>query len=247
MTDRILITGANCDIAKAIIEKMLKQSAKLILQTRDSGNLHDMKVDNGARVEIIESDIASKANVDFIFNEALKAFDGIDAIVHCAAFSSPLGKVKDDNWWCLWEKSMNVNVIAPTSLALLASEYFKEQGIKGKVVMLTSRAVHQGDSPDKMHYAATKAALANVTKTIAKNFSELNIYAYNVAPSFVMTKRIKETVLSDKSPEWIDENFPLGELVPPEQVAEVVEMLLTKNIEHLTGSTIDINGGTYLR
>jgi len=247
MTDRVLITGANCDIASAVIDKLLQQSAKLILQTRDVKHFDSMLKLNSGSIKVIESDIGSKENVETIFNDALSAFGGIDAIVHCAAFSSSLGKVTDVNWWQLWEKSMHVNVVAPTSLTMMASEYFKEHNIKGKVVMITSRAVHQGDSPEKMHYAATKAALANVTKTIAKNFKEFNIHAYNVAPSFVMTKRIKETVLTDKSPEWIKENFPLEELVPPEQVAEVIEMLLTKNLSHLTGSTIDINGGTYLR
>lgn len=247
MSHNILITGASSDIGRAITELLLDSDCSLVLQTRDASGLAEVQSQYPGRVCVIASELSSAEQLDKLWCRTIDAFGHIDGIVHNASFATALPASLGVSWWEAWEASMTVNVIAPAYLNHLASDHFVQRNTCGKVITLTSRASHQGDRPEKMHYAAAKAALANVTKTLARHFQHYAIYAYNIAPSFVQTARIEETVLPYQADDWINTDLPLKALVPPEEIASLVRFLLTQEAHHLTGATLDVNGATYVR
>ena len=109
---------------------------------------------------------------------------------------------------------------------------------------IASRAAHRGDSPAHWHYAAAKAGLVAVTKSIARGFAADGIYAFAVAPGFTMTG-MAEDYLSSRGGDKLLAEIPLGRVAEPEEVANVVLFLSSEQSSYITGKTIGVDGGTY--
>ena len=111
---------------------------------------------------------------------------------------------------------------------------------------MTSRGAYRGEQAAFGHYAATKGALGALTRTIARAFAKDGVLAYCVSPGWAAT----EMALQGASPEVLEaaaQDIPLGELTPPEDVAEVITFLSSGRARHATGVTIDVTGGSYMR
>lgn len=247
MPKNIFITGGSCDTASQLIDYLLTESKfNLIVQTRNAASITQAH-SHTKRLSIIEGELKDHPACDHVWREVLKRYDTIDALVSIAAVSTPLSSILNQEWWDAWHQSMAVNTIAPAYLSMLLGQQHQKKGTVGKAIMLTSRAAHRGDDYEKMHYAASKAALANISKTLAQNSKKNALLTYNIAPGFVQTKRIEQTILPNKPKGWIEENFPLGELVNPHEIVELIGFLLSHDMHHMTGATFDINGATYIR
>jgi NAD(P)-dependent dehydrogenase (short-subunit alcohol dehydrogenase family) len=97
-----------------------------------------------------------------------------------------------------------------------------------------------------MHYAASKGGVVALTRSIARGFAKDNILAFAVAPGFVHTDRI-ETMMQEQGREFVTRDIPMGEPVPPQEVANTIAFLAAGLAPHLTGATLDINGASYVR
>lgn len=248
MNDSVLVTGANSDIGQETIKLLLVSNMNVIAQVRNKHSLEYFQTQYPDGIQIIESELENQQDIEFLWSQAKNiSTSPIKRIIYTAAISSPLPTNSPSDWWQLWQQTMSVNAIAPAYLMELAASDFRANESIGTFIMLTSRAIHQGDDREKMHYAASKAALANIIKTAAKDFKNYPIHLYNIAPGFVQTKRIEETILPYKGDQWIEDTFPLGSLVNPKEIAELILFLLTKPLGYMTGATFDVNGATYLR
>jgi NAD(P)-dependent dehydrogenase (short-subunit alcohol dehydrogenase family) len=116
----------------------------------------------------------------------------------------------------------------------------------GRIINVASRAGHRGDSPAHWHYAAAKAGMIAMTKTIARGYALQNILAFAVAPGFTMTGMAEE-YLSSRGGEKLLADIPLGKVADAEEVAEAIRWLASDAPPSLTGSTLDINGASYVR
>jgi NAD(P)-dependent dehydrogenase (short-subunit alcohol dehydrogenase family) len=112
------------------------------------------------------------------------------------------------------------------------------------VISVASRAAFRGDEQHLMHYAASKAALVALTRSIARGYAQDNILAFIIAPGFVRTER-QEEVIRRRGEELMLRDIPLGEMARPEDVANVIAFLASGLARHATGATIDINGASY--
>ncbi len=97
-----------------------------------------------------------------------------------------------------------------------------------------------------MHYAASKGGVIALTRSIARGFASDNILAYAVAPGFVRTDMI-DSFIQDYGEASLTRDIPMGKIAPPEDVANVVAFLASGLAPHATGTTIDINGASYVR
>jgi NAD(P)-dependent dehydrogenase (short-subunit alcohol dehydrogenase family) len=97
-----------------------------------------------------------------------------------------------------------------------------------------------------MHYAASKAGIVAMTRTIARGFGRENITAFAIAPGFVRTD-LNAAFFSKHGVEAAARDIPLGEVAEPEDVANMVVFLASGLARHSTGTTIDINGASYVR
>ncbi|MBT5757951.1 MAG: SDR family oxidoreductase, partial [Acidimicrobiaceae bacterium] len=107
-----------------------------------------------------------------------------------------------------------------------------------------SRAAFRGDEPNMMHYAASKGAVVSLSRSIARGYGKDGVIAHTINPGWVSTDMATDFFAAN--PDALD-GFPLGEAVPPEEVAHTVAFLASGLARHITGSTVEINGATHVR
>ena len=118
----------------------------------------------------------------------------------------------------------------------------------GTLIALSSWAAQRGSAIAQLTaYAASKAGLQNLAQTIARNYAADGILAYVVAPGIVRTRMSEISAIARGGIEAVNAALALGEMVPPEEVAELITYLATGRCRHLTGATLDVNGASNIR
>jgi 3-oxoacyl-[acyl-carrier protein] reductase len=242
----ILVTGAAKGIGAAISEKILKAGGNVVMHWHSSPDaVERLKQQFGAgRITDFQADLSKAADVDLLFESAVGAAGGLDGIVNNAAVISSVEA--DDTleaWRREWQYTMSVNVQAMADLCRYAILYFKEKG-GGSIVNISSRAAFRGDRKNSMHYAASKGAVVALTRSIAKGYARDRIFAYNIAPGWVDTERVRPTLEATGNEFMIDE-IPMGHAAPPCEVGNLAVFLLCGLATSSTGATFDINGASY--
>src|SRR5207302_4619468 len=125
--------------------------------------------------------------------------------------------------------------------------HFREhEGQVGRIVNIASRAAFRGVSPQHWHYAASKAALVGMTRTIARGYAAQGVLCFAVAPGFTVSEMTDE-YLSGRGGAAIVADIPLGRVATTDEVAEVIRWLAVDAPASATGSVIDVNGASYVR
>jgi NAD(P)-dependent dehydrogenase (short-subunit alcohol dehydrogenase family) len=183
-----------------------------------------------------------------IWGEALERLDGrIDALVNNAGiFEAAPINASAEEWVAQWERTMRVNLTASAELCRLAVLHFKERGGGGRIVNVSSRAAYRGDSPEHWHYAASKAGMIGMTKSIARAYAGEGIYAFAVCPGFTVTGMVDDYLESRGGGAFL-KDIPLGRPADPAEVAEIVRWLAVDAPASSTGAVIDVNGASYVR
>ncbi|MFN3943377.1 MAG: SDR family NAD(P)-dependent oxidoreductase [Allosphingosinicella sp.] len=195
----------------------------------------------------IGADLAQPGAAAALWEEALDRLDGrIDVLINNAGMfeASPIEQDEAD-WAADWERTMRVNLTAAAELCRRAVLHFQEQG-GGRIVNVASRAAYRGDSPQHWHYAASKAGMIGMTKTIARGYAGRNILAFAVCPGFTMTG-MAEDYLESRGGSKLLADIPLGRVADAGEVAETVRWLAVDAPASATGAVIDVNGASYVR
>ena len=196
----------------------------------------------------IGADLAQPGAAEKLWREALDRSRGtIDVLVNNAGVfeASPLDG-DAAAWLASWERTMRVNLTAAAELSRLAVLHWQERGCAGRIVNVASRAAYRGDSPAHWHYAAAKAGMVAMTKTIARSYAAQGILAFAVLPGFTMTG-MAEDYLASRGGDKLLADIPLGRVAEADEVASAVRYLALEAPASMTGATIDINGASYVR
>jgi NAD(P)-dependent dehydrogenase (short-subunit alcohol dehydrogenase family) len=231
----ILVTGASRGIGAATYELLKSRGHNAVgHSTRGSA-------------ELIAGDLTDPEAPRRIWVEALDRVGGrIDALVNNAGIYEAVDAASsDEEWRAGWARTLTINLQAPADLCRLAVAHFREHD-GGRIVNVASRAGWRGDSPQHWHYAASKAAIIGMTKTIARAYAAENILAFAVAPGFTVSEMTDE-YLQGRGGAAIVADIPLGRVATTDEVAEVIRWLATEAPASATGSTIDVNGASYVR
>ena len=232
----ILITGASRGIGAATYE-LLKSRGHNVVGHSTKGSQ-----------DLIAGDLMDPAAPRNIWDTALDELGGqIDVLVNNAGiYEAVPDNATDDEWRAAWNRTLTVNLQAAADLSKLAVSHFLDLGIPGRIVNVASRAGWRGDSPQHWHYAASKSALIGMTKTIARGYAAEGILAFAVAPGFTVSEMTEE-YLQGRGGAAIIADIPLGRVASTDEVAEVIRWLATEAPASSTGSTIDVNGASYVR
>ena len=141
---------------------------------------------------------------------------------------------------------MTINLQAAADLSRLAVSHFLDGGSGGRIVNVASRAAYRGDSPQHWHYAASKAAMVGMTKTIARGYASEQILCFGVTPGFTVSEMTAE-YLEGRGGAQILADIPLGRVATTDEVAKVIHWLSTEAPPSATGTIIDVNGASYVR
>lgn len=232
----ILLTGASRGIGAAAIAALEAQGARVVGHAAT------------ARDGFIGGDLADPAAARSLWSAALGQLDGrIDVLVNNAGvFEDNPIEGSDEAWDAQWARGLQINLKAAADLSRAAIRHWLGEGRGGRIVNVASRAGHRGDSPAHWHYAAAKAGMIAMTKTIARGYAGQGILAYAVAPGFTMTG-MAEDYLASRGGDRLLADIPLGRVADADEVGNVVAYLALAAPPSMTGATLDINGASYVR
>ena len=243
-----LVTGGGQGIGAAIVHRMVQLGGAAVLHdVRATGAAAEVQNQLGAeRCHIVPGDLSEKGVAAAVFDRAVNWQGRIDIMVNNAGIYEP-ADVDDpyEAWSKSWQRTLQVNLVASGDFCREAIRHFRTRG-GGIIINLASRAAFRGDDADYMHYAASKAGVVAMTRTIARHFGRQGITAFAIAPGFVRTALNKD--FFDKfGVDAAAKDIPLGEIAEPEDIANTVMFLASGLARHATGTTIDLNGASYVR
>lgn len=244
----LLVTGGSRGIGRAVVRAAHRDGATVVLHYASSARSAEQLADElGDRVHLVAGDLYRPGAAETIWAAAVAAAGQVDVLVNNAGawIASPLDDSPDDGpdcdtWAEGWRRNLVLNLTAPADLCRAAIRDFRCHG-GGIIVNVASRSSHRGDDADHLAYGAAKGGLLALTKGIARGFAADGVLAYAVAPGWVATD------LADGTDPAVLAGLPLGEVTPPEDVAEVIVFLASGRSRHTTGATIDITGADYVR
>ncbi|MGD1909755.1 MAG: SDR family NAD(P)-dependent oxidoreductase [Rivularia sp. (in: cyanobacteria)] len=243
----ILVTGASSGIGAVTVKTLAKAGAEVILHY--GNNLEKARAVaeniNNHPIHLLQADLSVENAAVNLWRDALSLTGHIDVLINNAGIMASAGiESALDVWTTAWKNTLQVNLIAVADLCREAIPHFKTRN-GGIIINIASRAAFRGDTPEYMHYAASKGGIVALTRSIARGFASDSILAYSVAPGFVRTE-MAEKFIQDYGEDFLTRDIPLGKIAPPEDVANVIAFLASGLAPHATGTTIDINGASYL-
>jgi NAD(P)-dependent dehydrogenase (short-subunit alcohol dehydrogenase family) len=153
---------------------------------------------------------------------------------------------EDDAWDAGWQQTLQVNVIGAATLMREAAAAFAARG-SGSIITISSWAGQQGSRiPDLGAYAASKAAIRNFGQSLARAYARDGVRVYTIAPG-VVDAGMGTAGLSADEIRAVAEGLTMGRHVEVQEIAELAAFLATDRTPSLTGSTLDLNGASYLR
>jgi NAD(P)-dependent dehydrogenase (short-subunit alcohol dehydrogenase family) len=232
----VLVTGSTRGIGAAVVEALEKRGARVVGHGRTGS------------ATVIAAELSDPAGADRLWTEALARLDGrIDVVVNNAGVFEPVAvDAPLDEWQAGWARTLQINLQAAADLCRAAVLHFRQRGGGGRIVNVASRAAYRGDSPAHWHYAASKAGMVGMTKSIARGYASENILAFGVCPGFVMTG-MAEDYLASRGGDKLLADIPLGRVAEPAEVASAVAYLALEAPASMTGAVLDINGASFVR
>ena len=174
----ILITGASRGIGAAAYELFKSGGHNVVGHSTRGSDL------------LVAGDLADPAASRNIWETALAELDEqVDVLINNAGiYEAVADNAPDDEWHSAWARTLTVNLQSAADLSRLAVSHFLDRGGEGRIVNVASRAAFRGDSPQHWHYAASKAAMVGMTRTIARGYAADGILCFAVAPGFTVSE-----------------------------------------------------------
>jgi 3-oxoacyl-[acyl-carrier protein] reductase len=232
-----LVTGATGGIGWAIAEALHAQGATVAISGTRTERLNELAAKLGSRVVVLPCDLRDRAAVAKLAEEAEKALGPVDILVNNAGITHDnlLMRMKDEEW----DDVIAVNL---TSAFVLTRGILRGmmQRRAGRIVNIASISGVLGN-PGQGNYAAAKAGLVGMTKSLAREVSSRGITANCIAPGFISTPMTD--ALTPKQVEAIAAAIPAAKFGKPEDVAAVAVFLASDEAGYVTGETVHVNGG----
>lgn len=239
-----VVTGGSRGIGRACAEALASLGAHVVVTyvrgEQEARAVAQGIVDRGGKAEAVGFDVADmKASEDAIAAIA-KRLGRLDILVANAGISIDglLLRVKEEDF----DRIMSVNVKGAIACARGATKVMM-RARTGRVVFLSSIVGEQGNT-GQTAYAASKAALLGVTKTLAREYASRNITVNAISPGFIETDMT--TQLQGEMKDGLLASIPLGRIGKPEEIASAVAFLCTDEAGYITGQTLRVNGGMYM-
>ncbi len=241
----IIVTGAGAGIGQASALRLAREGARVICM-----DIAESREDTARRVKEGGVGDASAAALDALdpeavkktFQEVIRTRGPIDGLVNCVGGGLPLPALEIDEE--AFDRMFEVNVKSVYRACWAALPHMKEKRA-GKIVNFSSVAGRSASVLQGPHYSSSKAAVIGLTRHLAREFGPFNINVNAIAPGVIGSERILAQ-MSDEQRKKTEAATPLGRIGSPEDIAGVVAFLVSEDARHVTGVTIDVNGGFFL-
>ncbi len=233
-----LVTGASGDIGRAIAKSLHRLGARVALSGTRKGRLREVADElGGDRVHVTPGDLSQAAGADEVAKSAEAAMGRVDILVNNAGMTrdSLALRLKDDDFTAVLE----VNLVAAFRLSRAVLRGMMKRRW-GRIVGITSVVAFLGN-PGQANYAASKAGMVGMAKSLAAEVASRGITVNCVAPGFIASAMTD--ALTDDQKARITGTIPTGRLGMPADVASCVAFLASDESGYMTGQTLHINGG----
>ncbi len=236
-----IVTGGSRGIGRAICLALAEQGANIVVNYIGDASLAEETIKlceaKGVKVIAVEGDVSSSAAVENLVATTIKEFGSVDILVNNAGITKDnlIMRMSEEDF----DKVIDINLKgAFLCMKAVARPMMKQRN--GKIINISS-VVGVAGNAGQVNYAASKAGLIGMTKTMAKELASRGVKVNAVAPGFIkteMTDKLPEAVLNQAL-----QTVPLGTLGTVEDVAKVVAFLASDSADYITGQVINIDGG----
>ncbi|MCC5988435.1 MAG: 3-oxoacyl-[acyl-carrier-protein] reductase [Pararhodobacter sp.] len=234
---RALITGASGGIGAAIARALHGAGAEVGLSGTREAPLEALAAELGSRAHVLKCNLAEAQSVESLPKAAIEAMGGLDILVNNAGITRDqiFMRMSDDDW----QSVLDVNLSAAMRLMRAVMRPMMKARW-GRIVNISSVVGATGNA-GQANYAAAKAGLVGLTKSVAAEVASRNITVNAVAPGFIDTAMTDK--LSDEQKARINAQIPAGRMGSPEEIAAAVLFLSAPEAGYVTGATLHVNGG----
>lgn len=232
-----LVTGASGGIGGAIAKALHGAGATVGLSGTRVDPLEALAAELGERAHVLPCNLSDSAAVDALPKEAIAAMGGLDILVNNAGITRDqiFMRMSDEEW----QSVIDVNLTSSMRLCRgVMRPMMKSRW--GRIINISSIVGATGN-PGQVNYAAAKAGLVGLTKSIAYEVASRGITANAVAPGFIATAMTDK--LNDEQKAAINSKIPAARMGSPEEIAAAVLYLASNEAGYVTGSTLHVNGG----
>ena len=236
---KILITGATGGIGKALVKKFVTLEGNVLATGTKTEKLNALK-EKFPNINILKFDISDHSKIEEFIEITLSQLAGLDVLVNNAGINMDnlSLRMKDEEW----KKVIDVNLGATFFLCKYAIKKMLKNKY-GRIVNITSIVGHTGNL-GQANYAASKAAIIGMSKSLAIEYAKKNITINCVSPGFIQSNMTDKIVESIKA--VLTSRIPMSKLGTGEDVSNTVAFLSSDAASYITGQTLHVNGGMYM-
>jgi 3-oxoacyl-[acyl-carrier protein] reductase len=234
-----LVTGATGGIGGAIARALHAQGATVAISGRQVDKLETLAAELKERVHVVPCDLANKTQVAGLIDEAVKKLGRLDILVNNAGLTRDnlFMVMKDEQW----DEVIAVNLTSTFMLMRAATRaMMRGKTGYGRIINISSVSGILGN-PGQGNYAASKAGMIGMTKSLAREVASRGITANCIAPGFIATPMTE--VLNEKQTAAIKEAIPAQKFGTPDDIAAAAVYLASTEATYMTGQTLHVNGG----
>ena len=236
---KILITGATGGIGNELVKKFISLGGDVFGSGTKTEKLDILKK-KYQNIKVKKFDISEHSRIEEFIENVVLEMGGIDILINNAGTNvdNLSLRMKDDEW----KKVIDINL---TSTFLL-SKYAIKKMLKnkfGRIVNITSVVGHTGNL-GQSNYAASKAGIIGMSKSLAIEYAKKNITVNCVSPGFIVSDMTMN--IAEKVKIYLTSRIPMGKLGSGEDVSNCVAFLSSEHSSYITGETIHVNGGMYM-
>ncbi|HEX2717749.1 MAG TPA: 3-oxoacyl-[acyl-carrier-protein] reductase [Gemmatimonadaceae bacterium] len=232
-----IVTGSTRGIGRAIARTLAESGARVAVVGRDPGRAAEAAGELEGQAMGFACDVSDPASVTKLIEDVEKAFGGVDILVNNAGLTKDnlLMRLKDDDWDAVLDANLRGAFVAirAASRGMMKRRW-------GRIVNIASVVGITGNK-GQANYAASKAGLIGLTKSVAKELASRNILCNAVAPGFIETDMT--AAMTPEARTAMSAQIPLERLGKPEDIAGVVAFLASEHAGYITGQVFVVDGG----
>jgi NAD(P)-dependent dehydrogenase (short-subunit alcohol dehydrogenase family) len=239
----VMVTGGAGGLGKDLTARLLQAGATVYISDNDEAALEQLSRDyQNSRLQVSAVDVTVLSQIKDWVGRIVSEHNRIDVVINAAGIC-PLCSIEDMEE-SLWDDIVDVSLKGSFLVSQAVMQQMKQQGY-GRIINISSIGAHTGGAIAPVAYSAAKGGIISLTKSFATNMSPFGVTVNAVAPGPFETNMI--TDFPESTMEKIVASTPTRRVGKTEDVVHAVLFLADKETSHITGATIDVNGGLYMR
>jgi len=249
LRDRVaIVTGGSRGLGRAICRALAEEGAKLTINYRSRSQpatqlAGEIKAAFDVEPLTVAGDVSDFADVEQIFRRTAEVHGEVDILINNAGIW--LTALVEDMTPQQWNDTLAINLTGSFLMCREAARRWRAGGRKGRIVNIVSPAAFRASTIGHADYAVSKAGLAALTVSLAREMAPHGIHVNAVAPGFMETDMTREAL--DRAGQRYLSRIPLGRIADVAEVANVVTLLASDRASYVTGATMDVTGGLLMR